>query len=147
MAKRKQVTRREILCPRCETPFEVSSKTQSTMCPGCNQICKVGNEKISGYVARQELFTAGDAQITKRGHLVAEVRVYNFTVAGEVKGSVNARESVCIEKTGKLYGDVTTPRLTVKNGAHLVGYCVIGIPIDQEDSESAGARRRERVKA
>ena len=131
--KTKASARREIFCPRCDTEFEVSAKMMSTMCPGCNQIVRAGNEKIKAYCARQELFTAGNLQVLKKGHVIAEVRAYNLSTAGEIKGNVTARESVKIEKTGKIFGNVTTPRLTVKDGAQLVGYCIIGVQVKQPE--------------
>lgn len=122
----KATARREILCPRCDTPFEVSAKTQSTMCPGCNRTIKTGDETIKEYCARQEVFTEGTVEVARKGHVIAEVRVRSLVVAGEVKGAVRARDSVEIEKTGKVFGDVTTPSLVVKDGAALVDYCRIG---------------------
>lgn len=130
MMKSKPGTRRVILCPRCDASFEISTKTQSTMCPGCNKIVRTEDEEVASYCARQELFTEADVTVTKKGHLIAEVRVRNLEVAGEVKGAVRARESVTIDKTGKVIGNVTTPTLVVKEGGSLVGYCMIGIPVE-----------------
>lgn len=127
MAKPKAASRRQIACPRCDASFEVSTATQSTMCPGCNKNVRTANDKVDSYCAKQEEFTEGDVEVVKKGHLIAEVRVRNLLVSGEVKGQVRARESVVLEKTAKLFGNVTTPSLTVRDGASLIGYCRIGV--------------------
>lgn len=135
MAKAKAASRRRILCPRCDTGFEISASTQSTMCPGCHKIVRTEDEEITTYCARQELFTEGTVEVAKKGHVIAEVRVRNLVVSGEVKGAVRARESVVIDKTGKIFGNLTTPLLTVKDGASLVGYCRIGVLPEEPNAQ------------
>lgn len=129
-SRSKASARREILCPRCDARFKISISTKSTICPGCNKIVRTEDEKIKTYCARQELFTEGKIEVTKRGHVIAELRVRSLVVKGEVKGPVRARESVRIDKTGRIFGDLTTPALVVKDGAALVGYCIVGVPPD-----------------
>lgn len=127
-----KAAKRDILCPRCERQFQVGVSTQSTICPGCNKRVRTADEKIKSYYGHQELFIEGKVEITKKGNVSAEVRVRELIVAGEIRGAVRARESVLIDKTGRIFGNVTTPSLTVKNGGCLVGYCVIGVPPEQD---------------
>ena len=129
-SKSKANARRGILCPRCDQQFEISLATKSIMCPGCNRNLQTEDQKIKAYCAVQELFVEGKVEVAKRGHVIADVRVRALLVAGEVKGPVKAREHVRIEKTGKIFGNITTPALEVKDGASLVGYCVVGVPPD-----------------
>lgn len=125
----KTAAKRGVSCPRCDTQFEVGTATKSTVCPGCNKNVRVEDEKINEYCARQEVFTEGTIEVTKKGHVIAEIRARTFLVAGEVKGTVRVRETMRIEKTGKVFGNVTVPTLVVEDGAALVGYCVIGVPV------------------
>ena len=37
-------------------------------------------------------------------------------VAGDITGSITARESLCLERTGCVHGDVATASLIVENG-------------------------------
>ena len=41
-------------------------------------------------------------------------------IAGEVQGSITAREHLCLERTGGVHGDISTASLVVENG-HLDG--------------------------
>ena len=131
-AKPKAKAKREILCPRCERAFSVGVSTQSTICPGCNKRVRTADEKIKSYYGHQELFIEGKVEITKKGTVMAEVRVQKLVVAGEVRGHVRARESVKIDKGGRIFGNVTTPSLTVKNGGSLVGFCIIGVAHEED---------------
>ena len=123
--------KRRILCPRCDSALEVSRNTKSTLCPGCHQNVRAEDEKVNTYCARREFFTEGTVVVEKKGVLIAEVRVQHLVVQGEVKGPVRSRESVTISKTGRVYGDVRTPVLTVDEGAALVGRCEFGPRVDQ----------------
>ncbi len=118
--------KRQVLCPRCDTALEVSRNAKSTLCPGCHQNIRCEDDEVSTYCARRECFTEGSVTVAKKGVLIAEVRVQVLVVHGEVKGSVRARQSVLITKTGRVYGDVRTPVLTVENGGALIGRCEFG---------------------
>ena len=137
---RKPPVRKEIQCPHCDKPFEVSVQAHSTMCPGCNKTIRTGNEKVKAYSAHQEFFTAGDLQITKKGTVIAEVRAVNVSLTGEIRGNVQVRESVSINKTGRLFGNLTTPRLSMKEGGQLVGYCIVGIPVEVPEDQTSETR-------
>ena len=54
-------------------------------------------------------------------HAQAELAARALTIHGRVVGNVSATERVEIGESGCLYGDVVTPRLSVKDGAQLNG--------------------------
>ncbi|MBI2900785.1 MAG: polymer-forming cytoskeletal protein [Planctomycetes bacterium] len=118
--------KRLVRCPRCETPLEVSRNAKSTLCPGCHQNVRTEDDAVDTYCARREFFTEGEVTVGKKGVLIAEVRVVRLVVQGEVKGTVQARESVVVAKTGRVYGDIRTPVLSVEAGAQVTGRCEFG---------------------
>ncbi|MBI2930537.1 MAG: polymer-forming cytoskeletal protein [Planctomycetes bacterium] len=122
----KSAGRRSLLCPRCDAPIDVSASTKSVPCPGCHRNIRTEDEVVNDYQARVEYYNEGHVEVAKKGIIIAEVRVRNLTIKGEVKGPVRARESVQIAKGGRLYGDVVAPTLSVEEGAVLVGRVEVG---------------------
>jgi len=118
--------RRLVRCPRCATSLEVSRNARSTLCPGCHQNVRTEDETVNTYCARREFFTEGEVTVGKKGVLIADVRVLSLSVLGEVKGPVQVRESISIAKTGRVFGDVRAPTLSIEAGAQLVGRCEFG---------------------
>ena len=49
---------------------------------------------------------------TVQGPITADV----VRVAGDVTGSITARDNLCLERTGSIHGDVSTCSLVVENG-------------------------------
>jgi len=118
--------KRQIFCTRCDTPLEVSCNARSTLCPGCHQNVRTEDEELNTYCARREFFTEGTVTVGKKGVLIAEVRVQTLIVQGEVKGSVRARHSIHVTKTGRVFGDIRTPVFVMESGAQLIGKCEFG---------------------
>ncbi len=125
--------RRLVACSRCETEIEVSANARSILCPGCHQSLPTADEKVKTYCARREFFTEGKVTVTKKGTLIADVRVRSLIVQGEVKGPVRSRESIHVGKTGSLFGDFTAPLLRVDAGAQVIGHCAFGRKLDKVD--------------
>jgi cytoskeletal protein CcmA (bactofilin family) len=61
-------------------------------------------------------------------HAQAELAAKALTIHGRVVGNVTATERVEIAESGCLYGDVVTPRLSVKDGAQLNGTVTMKVP-------------------
>ena len=114
------------MCPRCETGIEVSTNARSIPCPGCHQTLYTEDEKVKEYCARREFFSEGKITVTKKGTLIADVRVRSLVIQGEVRGPVRSREGIQVGKTGRLFGDFTAPILRVEAGARIIGKCAFG---------------------
>ena len=71
--KAKAGARRAIRCYLCGHPLEVSAKTMSTTCSGCNHAIKVEDVVIKSYMPVNDLQTCGRIKITKRGRVAARV--------------------------------------------------------------------------
>lgn len=98
----------------------------SIFCPHCKQRLILENFKIKTYYAVREFFTCGDITVEKKGHVVAPVRVGKLTVKGKLQGSVSARGTVHISKTGWFKGDIQAPSIRVDRGGVLDGFVRIG---------------------
>jgi hypothetical protein len=122
----REAARRQILCPRCDAPQEVSRTTKSTSCPGCHRNVATQDLEIDEYCAKIELYTAGRVTVGKKGTLIADVRAEEVVVRGQIKGPVRSRGPVLVEKGGRLFGNVTCPSLRVAEGGQLVGTIVTG---------------------
>ena len=53
--------------------------------------------------------------------VIADLVANTVTISGEVKGNVTAMSGVALLATGSVEGDVTTPRLSMEDGAVLRG--------------------------
>ena len=61
--------------------------------------------------------------IGEHGRVEADVKVGHLIINGEIKGNIQAREKVEIHANGRVIGTITTPKLTVEEGAYLEANC------------------------
>ena len=59
--------------------------------------------------------------IGPNGKIKADLYARTIVVSGEVTGSAFAAERVEIAPSGRLLGDITSPRITIADGAHFKG--------------------------
>lgn len=59
--------------------------------------------------------------IGRRGRVEAPLRARSVVVAGEVKGDIVATDDVSLRENACVEGDITTPRLTIAEGARYRG--------------------------
>ncbi len=62
------------------------------------------------------------------GHVEAEVIAKEVTIVGHVSGNVTATERAEIQESGRLDGDLASPRLLIQEGAELNGSVTMKIP-------------------
>ncbi len=77
---------------------------------------------VEGRVEGKITLPSGTLTIARGARVEGEVRVRSLILSGEMKGPVAAAERVQISETGVMEGDVTTPKITVSNGARFTGY-------------------------
>ena len=63
-----------------------------------------------------EVRLKGSVTVTTTGEVQGPITADSVRVAGEVTGSITAREHLCLERTGGIHGDVSTCSLVVENG-------------------------------
>ena len=74
-----------------------------------------------------------------------KIRVDTIVINGLVGGEVSAKRVVKIQSTGKLYGTLVTPTLTVIEGGILEGHCTMDGILNKEDDLHGEVLRKELV--
>ncbi|MCZ6747027.1 MAG: polymer-forming cytoskeletal protein [Acidobacteria bacterium] len=59
--------------------------------------------------------------IGPKGRIQAEIRAKSVIVRGEVNGNVHAGERVELAETGRVIGDIVSPRIIIADGARFKG--------------------------
>jgi cytoskeletal protein CcmA (bactofilin family) len=72
-------------------------------------------------------------------HIQADITATGVTVLGSVVGTITASDAVHIAETGRVDGNVTAPRLTMKDGAIVRGRVDTGAARTADPSESPAA--------
>ncbi|EKD65389.1 MAG: hypothetical protein ACD_50C00101G0002 [uncultured bacterium] len=78
------------------------------------------NGSISGDVK-----TKASVQVGTNANVVASIKASNVQVSGVVQGNIEARETLQISETGKVYGDINVGVLIVSPGALFSGKCTM----------------------
>lgn len=115
--------KRQIRCYLCGREFEVSLKTLSTTCPGCNKAIKVEDVTVKSYVGLVALQTCGSITITKRGRVAAATIQAGGQVncEGNVEGSMETQRIHLGPKSTWKGGNLRCRTLSVDDGAKLDG--------------------------
>ena len=69
--------------------------------------------------------------IGPNGKIKADLHANTIVIAGDVQGNAHAKERVEIAPTGRLTGDISSPRITIADGAHFKG------SVDMERADAA----------
>lgn len=73
--------------------------------------------KVEGKVdLRQNSVTVG-----AKGRVAAEVHARTIVIDGEVEGNLTAEEQIVIRRSGRVRGDLVSPRVTIEDGARFKG--------------------------
>ncbi len=83
------------------------------------------NLKINGRFTGR-LDTKGTLSIGPSAHVDANISGDNMVIAGRVNGNVIAKKMLVLMPTASLYGDITTPKLNIVEGAIFQGRCQMG---------------------
>jgi len=81
--------------------------------------------------------------IGPNGKIKADLHAKTIVIAGEVSGNAVAAERVEIAPSGRLTGDIASPRITIADGAHFKGS--VDMERSAEEKRAAAAGRPEGV--
>jgi DNA-directed RNA polymerase subunit RPC12/RpoP len=112
---------REVVCTHCERTIEIPATAMSVSCRHCHRRVIIEDLEIKTYHAVTRIATAGRVDVQKKGTLVADVRVKELSVEGQIRGDVIALGRVVVGKKATIEGDVSCRSLTVEPGAQLRG--------------------------
>jgi len=76
--------------------------------------------RFTGKIDSDSILIVGD-----NGKVEADIKIGNIIINGEVNGTIQAKEKVEINATGRVIGTVITPKLAVEEGAYLEANCQI----------------------
>jgi cytoskeletal protein CcmA (bactofilin family) len=86
-----------------------------------------------------EIFHKGILIISETAVIKGKLEVNALTLNGLIEGEVTAKERVEILAKGKLYGNISTPKLVIQDGGIFEGNCKMGTKSDNSnDLETAG---------
>lgn len=71
--------------------------------------------------------------IAESGRVTATVHARHVTVAGNVKGDITADERIQLEPTAHVQGNITSPRILIKEGATFDGKVEMKAPAKRAD--------------
>lgn len=77
--------------------------------------------------------------IAESGRVVAAVHARHVTVAGTVKGDVSADERIQLEPSAHVQGNITSPRILIKEGATFDGKVEMKAPAKREKTPGTSA--------
>jgi len=92
-----------------------------------------------------EMFGGGTLIVGETAVVKGRIRVDTIIINGLVEGKVSAKRVVKIHSTGKLYGTLVTPTLTVIEGGILEGHCTMDGILNKEDDLHGEVLRKELV--
>lgn len=81
-----------------------------------------GNIRIEGSVAGK-VHTTQSVHVGDKAFLQADVQAGNAIIAGEVQGNIIISESLILQSTAKINGDIACGVLRVEDGAVFSGKC------------------------
>ncbi len=125
---KKPSAKRKIRCYLCGRGFEVSTKTMSTTCPGCNRAIKIEDVLVKSYVPVNELQTCGRIKITKRGRVAARQiqSGEGIECEGSIDGNVETEGEVKLGPKAVWRGRILQSRsLAIADGARLEGDVIV----------------------
>lgn len=79
-----------------------------------------GNIVVKGTVSGS-VFTSKHLTVEMGAKVIANVRAGSATIAGEVKGNIKVKESLELNSTSRVIGDIDVKSLKIESGAILYG--------------------------
>lgn len=86
---------------------------------------------IEGHFKGKINFWNNNILIGQRAKIEGDIRVKSITVQGSIVGNILASGKVFISKEGRMKGDITSPVISIMDGAKFVGSIKMG-----EDAEA-----------
>lgn len=101
-----------------------------------------GNEDltIDGHVEGKIELRDHNLTIGPNGKIKADLFARHIVIAGDVSGNAHAAERVEIAPSGRLTGDIVSPRITIADGAHFKG------SVDMEHKAAAKTPARDEAR-
>lgn len=100
-----------------DTNNVISKETKIT-----GDIKVLGNIRIEGYV-EGTVYSKGRVVVGEVSVVKGDISSVEAEISGKVQGEVTCSEILFLKKTAVIFGDITTQKLVVENGAIFNGKC------------------------
>lgn len=78
---------------------------------------------VDGAIIRGNIICDRTVQISESSVIIGELRAETALIAGAVKGNIDASDSVILDSTAKVLGNINSKYVQINNGAILEGKC------------------------
>lgn len=110
---------------------------QGTICKG--NIQGEGCTRIDGEF-EGDISSKGDVIIDRNGHVTAEIKAQNITIAGKYEGNIEANKNLIVKKTGIAHGEFKIKgALVVDEGAIITGNLEMELDTNKSGTTASGA--------
>jgi cytoskeletal protein CcmA (bactofilin family) len=90
-----------------------------------------GNIRIDGIVSGK-VHTTQDLTIGSNAQIDADLIANNAVVSGVVKGNMTIKNSLTITETGRVLGNISCGKISIREGALFIGNCRMQEPKQRE---------------
>ena len=104
------------------------------------KVSGTGEIIVNGYV-HGSIEGAGTIQVAEDGRVEATVHATNVVIAGQVTGNVTADEKIELEQSARVNGDITAPRILIRDGAAFRGQVNMRKPTSPDGPTTSSARK------
>ena len=80
-----------------------------------------GTVRIDGHFKGEITSTEGNLIVGEFGMIYADIHISHIFISGEIRGNIIADHKIDIHPPGKVFGNVQTPTLSLREGAILEG--------------------------
>ena len=80
-----------------------------------------GTVRIDGHFKGEITSTEGNLIVGEFGMIDADIHISHIFISGEIRGNIIADHKIDIHPSGKVFGNIQTPTLSLQEGAILEG--------------------------
>jgi cytoskeletal protein CcmA (bactofilin family) len=92
---------------------------------------------IQGQIEGEVRLRANNVTVGKEGRIRADIHGRSVHVEGEVKGHLFGEQEVVIRASGKVQGNIVSPRVVLENGSNFKGSIDMEPAVPQQPAESS----------
>lgn len=96
---------------------------------------------IQGRVEGTLQLPQNDLTVGPNGKVKAELRALNIEVEGEVFGDLHGTEKVVVRRSGRVEGNISSPRVVLEDGCRFKGAIDMDVPAEQMRSNSLPVKK------
>ncbi|MEA3290779.1 MAG: polymer-forming cytoskeletal protein, partial [Pseudomonadota bacterium] len=126
---------------RRQPSAEASKQTYATIGPSITIHGDVVGEEdllINGTLEGTINLKDNNLIVGEQGRVIADIIGRSACIEGEVRGEIRGSERVTVRKSGKVNGDIRSPRVVLDDGCQFKG----SIDMDQDKAPSISAERK-----